>query len=72
MRTFDSALYHLYREGRISLEEALKNADSANNLRLKVSLAESEVGGDAEEEVDRTGGLSLVSDDSDEEEDNIL
>jgi len=71
MRTFDSALYHLYREGRISLEEALKNADSANNLRLKVSLAESEVGGDAEEEVDRTGGLSLVSDDSDEE-DNIL
>jgi len=67
MRTFDSALYHLYREGRISLEEALKNADSANNLRLKVSLAESEVGGDAEEEVDRTGGLSLVSDDSDEE-----
>ena len=43
MRTFDSALYHLYREGRITLEEALKNADSANNLRLKVRLAESEV-----------------------------
>jgi len=71
MRTFDSALYHLYREGKISLEEALKNADSANNLRLKISLAESEVGGEGQEEPDRTGGLSLVSDDG-EEEDNIL
>jgi len=71
MRTFDSALYHLYREGKISLEEALKNADSANNLRLKISLAESEVGGEGQEEADRTGGLSLVSDDG-EEEDNIL
>jgi len=71
MRTFDSALYHLYREGKISLEEALKNADSANNLRLKISLAESEVDGEGQEEPDRTGGLSLVSDDG-EEEDNIL
>jgi len=71
MRTFDSALYHLYREGKISLEEALKNADSANNLRLKISLAESEVGGEGQEEPDRTGGLSLVSDYG-EEEDNIL
>jgi len=71
MRTFDSALYHLYREGKISLEEALKNADSANNLRLKISLAESEVGREGQEEPDRTGGLSLVSDDG-EEEDNIL
>jgi len=44
MRTFDSALYHLYREGRITLEEALRNADSRNNLRLRISLAEAEVG----------------------------
>jgi twitching motility protein PilU len=71
MRTFDSALYHLYREGRISLEEALKNADSANNLRLKVSLAESDVGGGKGAEADRTGGLSLVSDEEDAD-DRIL
>jgi len=38
MRTFDSALFHLYKEGRISLEEAVKNADSANNLRLRIKL----------------------------------
>ena len=71
MRTFDSALYHLYREGRITLEEALKNADSANNLRLKVSLAESEVGSPGTEEVDRTGGLSLVSDEEDDDDDRF-
>lgn len=71
MRTFDSALYHLYREGRITLEEALKNADSANNLRLKVSLAESEVGKPGVEEVDRTGGLSLVSDEEDDDDDRF-
>ena len=58
MRTFDSALYHLYREGRISLEEALRNADSKNNLRLKISLAESDVSGKAPEQL--VGGLSLV------------
>ena len=41
MQTFDSALYHLYSAGRISLEEALANADSANNLRLRIKLSES-------------------------------
>ncbi|MDX9767383.1 MAG: PilT/PilU family type 4a pilus ATPase, partial [Ectothiorhodospiraceae bacterium] len=40
MQTFDSALFKLYKAGRISLEEALKNADSPNNLRLRISLAE--------------------------------
>jgi twitching motility protein PilU len=59
MRTFDSALYHLYKQGRITLEEALRNADSKNNLRLKISLDESDVAGKAEKEL--TGGLSLVS-----------
>lgn len=41
MKTFDSALYDLYSTGKISVEEALANADSANNLRLKISLKES-------------------------------
>ncbi len=40
MQTFDSAIYKLYKAGRISLEEALRNADSQNNLRLKISLEE--------------------------------
>ena len=37
-QTFDQALFVLYKEGKISLEQALINADSANNLRLKVKL----------------------------------
>jgi twitching motility protein PilU len=38
MRTFDSALYHLYQDGKVSLDETLKNADAANNLRLRIEL----------------------------------
>ena len=40
LQTFDQHLYQLYRANKISLEEALKNADSANNLRLQVKLTE--------------------------------
>lgn len=40
MQTFDSALYKLFKDGRISEDEAVRNADSANNLRLRISLAE--------------------------------
>jgi len=38
-QTFDYVLFSLYRDGKISLEQALMNADSANNLRLKIKLA---------------------------------
>ncbi|ANT67436.1 type IVa pilus ATPase TapW [Aeromonas hydrophila] len=38
MVTFDSALFDLVVEGVIDEEEAVKNADSANNLRLKIKL----------------------------------
>ncbi|NVJ60172.1 MAG: PilT/PilU family type 4a pilus ATPase [Gammaproteobacteria bacterium] len=39
MQTFDRALYRLWDEEKISLDEALKNADSPNNLRLMIKLA---------------------------------
>jgi twitching motility protein PilU len=38
METFDGALFKLYEEGKISYEEALKNADSVNDLRLRIKL----------------------------------
>jgi twitching motility protein PilU len=38
MRTFDWALFDLYNDGFISYEEALRNADSANELRLNIKL----------------------------------
>jgi twitching motility protein PilU len=37
-QTFDQALFALYKQGKISLDQALANADSANNLRLKIKL----------------------------------
>lgn len=40
MQTFDTALYLLYKDNKITIEEALKNADSKNNLRLRIQLEE--------------------------------
>ena len=55
MQTFDTALFKLYDEGRISLDEALKNADSANDLRLRVKLSKD----DTEETTPSRPALSL-------------
>jgi len=38
MQTFDQALFDLYEQGRISYEDALRNADSVNDLRLMIKL----------------------------------
>ena len=38
MQTFDQALFDLYSEGAIKYEEALRNADSMNELRLQIKL----------------------------------
>ncbi|MFO1256901.1 MAG: PilT/PilU family type 4a pilus ATPase [Gammaproteobacteria bacterium] len=40
MQTFDKVLEKLYFQNKISLEEAIRNADSKNNLRLKITLKE--------------------------------
>mgnify|MGYP001828569384 FL=1 len=61
MKTFDTALLELYQEGLITEEEALRNADSPNNVRLKIKFAKEE--GDAE------GGPMGLSLESIEEED---
>lgn len=60
MQTFDSHLYKLYMSGLISLEEALRNADSPNNLRLKINLSAE----DAESKLqENTASLSIEEDD---------
>jgi twitching motility protein PilU len=38
MKTFDQALFELYEEGLIGYEESLRNADSKNELRLRIKL----------------------------------
>ena len=40
MQTFDSHLLRLFKSGKISLEEALQNSDSPNNLKLKINLSD--------------------------------
>ncbi|HMW20361.1 MAG TPA: PilT/PilU family type 4a pilus ATPase [Nitrosomonas sp.] len=42
MQTFDAALFDLYEAGLISYEDALRNADSMNELRLQIKLNGSE------------------------------
>jgi twitching motility protein PilU len=55
MKTFDQALYDLYKEGQITQEDALHYADSANEVRLMIKLRDSEIdAGNALE------GISLV------------
>ncbi|MGN6113837.1 MAG: PilT/PilU family type 4a pilus ATPase [Luteimonas sp.] len=44
MKTFDQALFELFQAGEISYEDALRYADSANEVRLRIKLAQ---GGDA-------------------------
>jgi twitching motility protein PilU len=56
MKTFDQALYDLYETGFISYEDALRNADSKNELRLKIKLeSKREV-----KNLDDGGTLSMV------------
>ncbi|OGA30247.1 MAG: type IV pili twitching motility protein PilT [Betaproteobacteria bacterium RIFCSPLOWO2_12_61_14] len=42
MQTFDQALFDLYEEGKISYEDALRSADSVNDLRLAIKLTSKE------------------------------
>ncbi len=60
MQTFDQALLDLYQSGKISYDEALKNADSRNELRLQIKLAsgdEQQIGGLSLTETDDESGI---------------
>jgi twitching motility protein PilU len=46
MQTFDQALYELYKGGKITYEDAINHADSANELRLMIKLGDNK--GDAD------------------------
>ncbi len=48
MQTFDQSLYHLYKEGRITEEKAMENAESQSNLGVKIRLDK----GESEAELD--------------------
>ncbi|MBF0423605.1 MAG: PilT/PilU family type 4a pilus ATPase [Magnetococcales bacterium] len=64
MKTFDQALFDLYEADLIGYEEAMRSADSANELRLRIKLE-----GKAAKDKDHDAGLaglSLVSKDGEE------
>jgi twitching motility protein PilU len=56
MQTFDQALFDLYESGKISYEDALRNADSVNDLRLRIKLE-----GKGSESNDLMDGLDKIS-----------
>jgi twitching motility protein PilU len=64
MQTFDSALFRLVKEGKVAVDEALKNADSPNNLRLKLNLD----GEAPAEEKQQPSALSLIDHGEDPDE----
>ncbi|MBC7453033.1 MAG: Flp pilus assembly complex ATPase component TadA, partial [Massilia sp.] len=66
MCTFDQALYELYNKGFIGYDEAIRNADSANGLRLQIKLrgerkAPSNAGGTTSDD------LSMLAEDEPEQ-----
>jgi twitching motility protein PilU len=56
MRTFDQSLVELYHAGEISYEDALRHADSSNEVRLRIKLAQ---GGDAHTLAQGLDGVEL-------------
>ena len=58
MKTFDQALFELYRNGDITYEDAINHADSANELRLMIKLGESK-GADVETMAASLEGITL-------------
>lgn len=54
MQTFDQALFKLYEDGSVSYEEAMRNADSKNELRLRIKLESKR-----EKDADAKAGSSL-------------
>ncbi|OED44982.1 type IV pili twitching motility protein PilT [Chromatiales bacterium (ex Bugula neritina AB1)] len=63
MKTFDQAIFELIKSGEVTLEEGMRNADSVNDLRLKIKLDEAGQGMAQEDE--GAAGLELKDADDD-------
>jgi twitching motility protein PilU len=67
MKTFDQALFDLFEEDAITYEDALRNADSMNELRLRIKLE-----GKAAKDADKLEGLDHLSLEHDEKESGMV
>jgi twitching motility protein PilU len=70
MCTFDQALYELYNAGYIGYDEAIRNADSANGLRLQIKLSGERRGPSASGSAATSAELSMMPDEVPEEGNN--
>jgi len=61
MQTFDQALFYLYEDGIITYEEAMRNADSKNELRLRIKLESKRDSSAAEQQAE---SLAIMEEDS--------
>mgnify|MGYP000141460234 CR=1 FL=1 len=61
MQTFDMALFELFEEGKISYEEAMRNADSKNELRLRIKLESKRASQDLHDD-ETVGRMALLED----------
>jgi len=59
MNTFDQALLELWKDGRIAEDEALKNADAVNDLRLRMKMSRLESSDDNDVDQLATGSMDL-------------
>ena len=60
MITFDQCMFRMYKEGKISYDEALRHADSANEVRLMIKMDE---GGDADSLTRGLAGVEVLGGD---------
>jgi len=60
MITFDKCMFRMYKEGKISYDDALRHADSANEVRLMIKMDE---GGDAESLAKSLSGVEVLGGD---------
>ena len=60
MITFDKCMFRMYKEGKISYDDALRHADSANEVRLMIKMDE---GGDAETLTRGLAGVEVLGGD---------
>ena len=60
MITFDKCMFRMYKEGKISYDDALRHADSANEVRLMIKMDE---GGDAESLARGLAGVEVLGGD---------
>jgi twitching motility protein PilU len=61
MKTFDQALYELFKDGLIGEEDALRNADSANEVRMLIKLGDGEEAHGVDELGSSLDGLTFDS-----------